>query len=126
MTMHTYQGGCHCGAVRFEIRLDRPIDTLIDCNCSLCTRKGILHHAAEDEQLTLLQGESDLALYQFGSGVAKHWFCRRCGIHVFGRPRNNPDRYTINARCLDDFHAIRPTVTIQPFDGVNHPKDRPA
>ena len=38
--MPRYQGGCHCGRVRFEI--DVEIGTIIDCNCSICAKKGFL------------------------------------------------------------------------------------
>ena len=40
--MYTYKGSCHCGLVQFEVRKETPIDTLIECNCSICTKKGIL------------------------------------------------------------------------------------
>lgn len=120
----TYQGGCHCGAVRFELRLPEPISWLRDCNCSVCSKKGILHAPVDDDQFVLLRGADNLALYQFHSNAARHWFCRQCGIHTHGRPRSAPHRYTVNARCLDDFAAIRPTVEMRYFDGINHPKDQ--
>lgn len=121
--MPTYNGGCHCGAVRFSVKKAVPIERLIDCDCSVCTKKGILHCAAEDTEFRLLTGADGLSLYRFGSGDARHRFCRVCGIHVFGRPRNHPERYTVNARCLDDFAAVRDSVEIVPFNGQNHPKD---
>ena len=122
--MPTYQGSCHCGAIRFEVIKAEPIDRLLDCDCSICTKKGILHCAVEDDELRLIAGEGRLSLYQFGSGDAEHRFCGNCGIHVFGRPRNHPERYTVNARCLDDFEAVRAAVTSVRFDGQSHPKDR--
>lgn len=124
--MPSYQGGCHCGHVRFEIRKAQPIKRLISCDCSICTKKGILHVAAQDEEFTLLKGERSLSLYQFKSNTAKHWFCGHCGIHAFGRPRNSPGRYTVNARCLDNFDDIIAEAEIHEFDGRNHPKDRTA
>lgn len=118
-----YQGGCHCGAVRFELSLTEPIAALLNCNCSVCTKKGILHTPVEDDQFSLLSGEDSLLLYQFHSNAARHWFCRRCGIHTHGRPRSAPHRYTVNARCLDDFAAILPVAATRQFDGINHPMD---
>jgi hypothetical protein len=38
----TYRGGCHCGAVRFEVDAAEPIRA-IDRNCSMCVRTGFLH-----------------------------------------------------------------------------------
>lgn len=115
--MKLYQGGCHCGAVRFEIETDLTRAT--ECNCSICTRKGALHHRVPPQRFRLLCGQEALTLYQFGSGVAKHWFCRHCGIHPFSNPRAAPDMYTINIRCLDDFAAERHNVEVTTFDGRN-------
>jgi len=112
--MHkTYQGSCHCGRVRFE--LQARIDRVVDCNCSLCRRRGALWHGAPEASLRLLSGESDLALYQFNTMTAKHYFCRHCGIHPFARPRIAPDHWVVNVRCIDgiDLTALK----VQQFDG---------
>ena len=122
--MPIYLGGCHCGAVRVTITKDAPIDRLIDCNCSVCTMKGILHCPVEDHEITVDARPGALRLYQFGTASAEHRFCGDCGIHVFGRPRSNPRRHTVNARCLDDFETVRARVEIVCLDGRNHPKDR--
>ena len=120
--MAKYTGSCHCGAVRFQI--DAEIDRVIDCNCSICIKKGIVHVPVEDNQFELTMGKDALSLYQFKSGEAKHWFCKHCGIHPFGRPRANPTRYTINARCLDDYETIAESASVVTFNGQQHPKDR--
>ena len=120
--MRTYSGGCHCGRVRFEIRAD--IDKLIDCNCSMCTQKGMLHVPVIEECFELLSGEEDISVYQFKSKTAKHFFCKHCGIHPFGRPRRAPNQYTVNARCLDDRDAILSRSPIEIFNGKEHPADR--
>jgi hypothetical protein len=100
MMLQSYEGGCHCGRVRFRVRGD--IDTLGECNCSICLKKGILHMVAAREDFELLSGADALATYRFNTGTAQHKFCRHCGIHAFGVPRLNPDRFTVNARCLDN------------------------
>ena len=122
--MATYEGGCHCGALRVRVTKAKPINRLIDCNCSICTKKGVLHTAVEDDEFSLITAPDDVSTYRFGSGAAQHNYCPNCGIHVFGRPRNSPDRYSVNARCLDDFRTILATAEVIPFDGENHPKDR--
>ncbi len=112
--MHkTYQGSCHCGRVTFE--LQARIDHVVDCNCSICRRRGALWHGAPDSSLRVLSGESDLALYQFNTKTAKHYFCRHCGIHPFARPRIAPDHWVVNVRCIDDINLA--SVKVQQFDG---------
>jgi len=37
---------------------------------------------------------------RFGTGTARHHFCRSCGISPFRRARSNPDEVDVNARCL--------------------------
>jgi hypothetical protein len=98
----------------------------VECNCSLCTKKGVLLLAVEDTELEILQGQDALTLYQFGSKTAHHWFCKHCGIHVLNRPRMAPERYAVNVRCLDDYPRLRSGLKLNPFDGQNHPKDRQA
>jgi len=122
--MPVYEGGCHCGRVRFQAALDAPIDRIGECNCSICQKKGILHVRVEPESLKILTGADAIETYRFHSRVAEHNFCRHCGIHVTTRPRAAPDKRTVNARCLDDFEAIRDRAQIGQFDGRNHPKDR--
>ena len=109
MITHSFDGGCHCGRVRFRVRTE-TLEAL-DCNCSICTKKGFLHLIVEKEAFTLLSGEDDLTTYTFNTGVAKHMFCRTCGIHPFYIPRSHPDGVDVNVRCLDDDALARFTVT---------------
>jgi len=113
--MKTYDGGCHCGRVRFRVTGD--LAETVDCNCSVCTKKGFLHLIVPPQQFELLSGKDDLTTYQFNTGTAKHTFCRVCGMHPFYVPRSDPDKIDVNVRCLDgiDVSALRP----KPFDGRN-------
>ena len=115
MAITTYEGGCHCGRVRFRVTGD--LAETIDCNCSVCTKKGFLHLIVPPEQFELLRGQEELTTYQFNTKTAKHTFCRVCGMHPFYVPRSDPDKIDVNVRCLDgvDIAALRP----HPFDGKN-------
>jgi hypothetical protein len=115
--MKTYQGSCHCGQVQFEIETDLTKAT--ECNCSICTRKGALHHRVPPERFKLLSGQDALSLYQSGNKIAKHWFCKFCGIHPFSNPRAAPEMYSINIRCLEDYWKEISTVEVRQFDGRN-------
>ncbi len=111
----TYEGGCHCGAVRFRVRVREH--RAIDCNCSICTKKGFLHVIVEQADFELLAGEDALREYRFNTGVARHRFCGVCGIHPFYTPRSHPDAVDVNARCFDGDALAR--FEIAPFDGRN-------
>ena len=108
------EGGCHCGAIRFRARL-APALAVEDCNCSICTKTGYLHAIVPQAGFELLSGEGALTSYRFNTGAAEHLFCARCGVKSFYRPRSNPDGWSVNARCLDDFAGL--ALIIQPFDG---------
>jgi hypothetical protein len=60
-----------------------------------------------------------LILYQFNTKIARHFFCRHCGIHSFRNPRSNPDSYVVNVRCLDDFDVETAKYDVELFDGRN-------
>jgi hypothetical protein len=111
----TYEGGCHCGAVRF--RLTTEEHKAILCNCSICTKKGFLHLIVPPDRFTLLQGEEVLTTYQFNTKVARHLFCSICGIHPFYHPRSHPNDYDVNVNCLDG--DARSNFEIELFDGRN-------
>ena len=113
--MKTYKGSCHCGQVQFEFVTDLTRATA--CNCSICTKKGALHHRVPSEFFKLISGQDALTLYQFDSKTAKHWFCKYCGVHPFSNPRAAPDMYAINIRCFDDFEAEEAYIEIRAFDG---------
>lgn len=113
--MRRYTGSCHCGAVRFEV--DTVIDRVTECNCSICSKKAILHHRVPPDRFRLLTDETSLGTYRFGTGIAKHHFCRTCGIHTFTRPRAAPELYTINVRVLDDYDLSAEKPEVVQFDG---------
>lgn len=110
-----WQGGCHCGAVRFEVTAD--IIQVTDCNCSVCTKKGFLHLIVAPEKFRLLKGADALVTYRFNTGTAKHTFCGHCGIHAFYTPRSHPDKVDVNVRCIEGIDLG--TLKITAFDGQN-------
>lgn len=115
MAERVYEGGCHCGAVRFRVRARGSV--VFDCNCSICTKKGFLHLIVEAADFELLSGAERLRTYRFHTKVAIHRFCERCGIHPFYTPRSHPDGVDVNARCLDG--APLADFEIRPFDGAH-------
>ena len=108
-----YQGSCHCGAVRFEIEAPEVIEADY-CNCTICSKSGFLHLILPLSKFKQLSGEDTLHSYTFNTGVAKHTFCKVCGIKPFYTPRSNPDGIDVNVNCLDTEPA---EVNITNFDG---------
>jgi len=110
-----YQGSCHCRAITFEVEAPEVLES-DRCNCSICNKSGFLHLIVPLSKFRLLTGASDITSYTFNTGVAKHTFCKHCGIKPFYTPRSNPDGIDINVNCLD----TRPKeLNIIPFDGQN-------
>jgi hypothetical protein len=111
-----YTGGCHCGEVRYEVRVD--LDNVIACNCSICTKRGLLLAFAPADQFTLHAGQDRMTDYQFNKKMIHHLFCPTCGVESFARgttPDGGQMMVAVNVRCLDDIDvgALKP----MPFDG---------
>ena len=111
-----HRGCCHCGRVRIEVLAPADLDVL-ECNCSMCARSAYLHLIVATADFRLVSGADDLVEYRFGTGVAKHRFCRHCGVKSFYVPRSHPDGYSVNARCLDP--STIASMKIRPYDGRN-------
>jgi hypothetical protein len=116
-----HAGGCHCGRVRFEVDAPAHLE-LLECNCSMCARSSYLHLIVGADAFRLVAGAEQLTEYSFGTGVAKHRFCRSCGVKSFYVPRSHPDGFSVNARCLDP--ATVASSRISPFDGQDWERAR--
>ena len=118
MAAQAYQGGCQCGAVRYEVTVD--LDSTVVCNCSRCRRLGTIMAFTPAKQFELLSGENAMTEYLFNRNIIHHHFCSTCGIQSFSRGQM-PDgtaMVAINARCLDgvDPEQLKP----KHYDGKNH------
>ena len=110
-----FEGGCHCGRVRFRVTAD--LSRVTYCNCSICAKKGFLHLIVPPDCFELVSGADALTTYRFNTGTAAHTFCATCGIHPFYRPRSDPDKIDVNVRCLDGVDVA--TLDVKEFDGRN-------
>lgn len=112
----TYTGGCHCGAVRFEVQ-STPFTSAMECNCSHCSVKGLLLSFVPREQFTLIQGEDTLTEYRFNNKVIAHQFCNVCGVQPFayGSDPEGNEMACINLRCIDDLDTD--SLERQSFNG---------
>ncbi|XP_016091353.1 centromere protein V-like isoform X1 [Sinocyclocheilus grahami] len=159
LVKHT--GGCHCGAVRFELwsaphlhvfncnrtlqchlghskkwvyfkalnhsvrqRMSLNLNAISCCqqchsttSCSICTKKQNCHFIVPKSQFTLLQGADNITTYTFNTRMAKHTFCKMCGVQSFYTPRSNPDGFGVAPHCLDP--GTVSSVTVEDFCGQN-------
>ena len=109
----THRGGCHCGAVAFEVEAPSQV-TVSECNCSICRMTGFLHLIVPRSRFRLLRGAETLTEYRFNTRSARHLFCPHCGVKSFYVPRSNPDGYSVNLRCLEQ--STIASISIEPFD----------
>lgn len=109
------KGSCHCGNV--QITVDGAPTEVMDCNCSMCQRKGALMWFVARDQLHLHTPESHMHSYLFNKHVIHHRFCTNCGIHVYGEGTgpNGQAMAAINVRCLEDIDLA--ALPVKHFDG---------
>lgn len=110
--MKTYTGGCHCGAVKYEVETDLAKN--IECNCSHCHKKGLVLTFVDKDKFKLLSGAENLQEYTFNKKAIRHLFCKTCGVQSFAEGVTFP-KVSINVRCLD---GVDPKdLTITPYNG---------
>ena len=115
-------GACHCGAVRFRVKLLDGLRGPRRCTCSLCRMRGAVVVSAKVADLVVTEGAELLTEYRFNTGTARHFFCSRCGIYTHHRRRSNPDEFGVNVACLAGVSPFDfPDVVVN--DGTNHPAD---
>ncbi len=122
-TRPVHKAACHCGAVRFNVKLTDGLRSARRCNCSYCRMRGAVAVSTNLADIQVEQGQDALTLYQFNTGQARHYFCSHCGIYTFHQRRSNPEQYGVNVACIEG---------MSPFDfeevpvneGRSHPKDR--
>jgi len=109
--MNLYRGSCHCGRIRFTVKMN--LDHVRVCDCSVCAKRGALNHRVPKDHLALETSWEELTLYQWGTKTAKDYFCTACGVLPFRRPSDPSPRevreglesfdgWAVNVRCLHD------------------------
>jgi hypothetical protein len=113
----TYEGTCHCGAVRYEATMSPPSKAFA-CNCSICRRAGWLLAFVPVTDFRLVSGEGQLSDYQFGKKSSHHLFCRTCGVRAFSRGQGTDGKEwaAVNLRCMADLDPTK--LPLETFDGA--------
>jgi hypothetical protein len=121
--LSTHRASCHCGAVVLELSLPEGVVDPRRCDCSLCRRKGAIVASVSLADLEVIRGAEALAVYQFNTATAAHFFCSVCGIHTHHQRRSNPEQYGYNVGCLEGVNPFDLGEVVT-RDGVRHPSDR--
>ena len=95
-----YLGSCHCNSVKFS--LETKLEMVVQCNCTFCKRRNAKMIIEKKEAIKILKGKDQLTLYQFNTNIAKHHFCKKCGIFVYSNRRFDPNGIAVNAGCIDE------------------------
>lgn len=118
---NTRTGGCHCGAVRYEVSVpggdNGGLGTVIECNCSICQKRGLLLFFVQPDQFKLTAEPAGMQSYLFNNKQIHHVFCPTCGIESYakGKTPSGAEMVAVNARCLDDIDVA--ALSTHAFDG---------
>lgn len=118
----THRGGCHCGAVRWELRTALPPSrwSVRACQCAFCKLHGGLSTSDPDGEIRFrVEQPEHLVRYRFGTRSADFLVCGRCGVYV-GATMSEPDGAwaIVNARTLDhDGAASLPAAQPMSYEG---------
>ncbi len=97
-----FRGGCHCGGLRFEVDLDFAAGT-VKCNCTYCAKSRFWLAQTEPDNF---RASGEAADYRGRNPVAHHFFCPRCGVHVYDRvdaPNMLGRAYVnVSVACIED------------------------
>ncbi len=101
----SHNGGCLCGAVRYEVR--GPLRDVVNCYCTMCQRlHGACgaHSKADKSDIVIIEGRG-LKWYA-SSSRARRGFCGECGSSLFWEPVGQPGT-GILAGSLDQPTGLR-------------------
>jgi len=105
------QGGCMCGAVRYECTADPGNASY--CHCDDCRKAtggpytvGVLARAA-DLRIVSGQVKGYTTIADSGRKITRE-FCPNCGSPLFTRAEKSPDMVFLKAGCLDESELVKP------------------
>jgi hypothetical protein len=106
-------GGCHCGAIRYEVE-GAPIHAAL-CHCTDCRRQAgapmVSWTLFDNDHFRLTQGE---AVVYASSEHGRRHFCAACGTGLFyTNDQIFPNRTDVQSSTLDAPEALPPTAQIQ-------------
>ena len=100
-----YNGSCDCKSVKFLIETN--LEKVAQCNCSFCKRRNAIMVLEKKESIEITEGEEELTVYQFNTNIAKHHFCKTCGIYTHHQRKSDPNGIGVNIGCIDDIDSFQ-------------------
>ena len=100
-----FNGACHCKKVKFVLK--SHLKNIAQCNCSYCKRRNSKMILEKKDAIKITEGLENLSLYQFNTNVAKHHFCKECGIFVYSNRRFDPEGIAVNSGCIDEIDIFK-------------------
>lgn len=82
---HSYDGGCHCGAIgfRFATAIAPAHWSIRACQCSFCRAHDALSTSDPAGHISFSAAEqAHLQRYRFGLRTADFLLCRQCGVYI--------------------------------------------
>ncbi|KAJ7163951.1 Mss4-like protein [Mycena crocata] len=80
-----YHANCHCGGIAYTLQakpLTLPGTRLQRCNCSMCSRAGVMWAYPAKAAVTV-HTQASLVEYSFGRKLIVHGFCGICGVPMW-------------------------------------------
>lgn len=72
-------------------------------------------YACSPDDMHIQIKDDALATYQFATEVARHYFCKRCGIYTFHQVLSRLGYYRVNLGCVEGIDSL--TLPFDVFDG---------
>lgn len=112
------RGGCHCGAVKFEVPDQAAFSTV--CHCHDCRRQSgapMLAWAMVPKAAVAVQGQPKV---YSSSESGQRSFCPACGAGLFfsNGMLDNMGMMQVRIAALDDPDSIAPKVQVQTAERI--------
>ena len=112
--MANQSGGCHCGAVKYEISAD-PILTA-HCQCTDCQKLSCTGHSSNyivpGDAVTVTGDMTRYTVTGDSGGEVTRSFCPKCATAVFSESTSLPGAMIMKAGTLDNPSVFKPQMVI--------------
>lgn len=124
--MSQYEGGCACGAIRYEVRAEPRFS--FHCHCRQCQRITGAGHASQfmvpEEKVTIRGRLTFYELRADSGNTVSSGFCATCGNPILKKSAGYPEVLFFHAASLDDPGLFKPQKIVrssskQPWDFVD-------